>query len=198
MYNKNVSKLRNEVNKMKYEFDGISTEQFNEQDKELFTEYYDGTLIEKDNFTVELDSKEVKLHLYIEHIDMSEYEDTDDQIISIGVVPAFESLSEKHQQDILGQFTEDDQEYFKNHTDELLQDSISYGFGITLRSETVKEDDVENKINSAIAVRHSVSGLIGFELDRYVNRIGNTGWDFLADYCEDQDLIKSAMARFKK
>ena len=102
---------------MTYEFDGISTEQFNEQDRELFTEYYEGTLIEKDNFTVELDSKEVKLHLYIEHIDMSEYEDTDDQIISIGVVPAFESLSEKHQQDILGQFTEDDQEYFKNHTD---------------------------------------------------------------------------------
>ena len=183
---------------MKYEFDGISTEQFNEQDRELFTEYYDGILIEKDNFTVELDSKEVKLHLYIEHIDMSEYEDTDDQIISIGVVPAFESLSEEHQQDILGQFTDEDKEYFKNHTDELLQDSISYGFGITLRSETVKEDDVENKINSAIAIRHAVSGLIGFELDRCMNRIGNTGWDFLADYCNDADLIQMACSRFEK
>ena len=181
---------------MTYEFSGISTEQFNPQDRELFTEYYDGTLIEKDNFTVELDNKEVKLHLYIEPIDMSEYEDTDDQIISIGVVPAFESLSEKHQQDILGQFTEEDQEYFKNHTDELLQDSISYGFGITLRSVTVKENDVENKINSAIAVRSAVSGLIGFELDRYVNRIGNTGWDFLADYCNDEDPVKKALARY--
>lgn len=40
--------------------------------------------------------------------------------------------------------------------------------------------------------------LIGFELDRYVNRIGNTGWDFLSDYCEDQDLIKLAIARFNK
>lgn len=183
---------------MTYEFDGISTEQFNEQDRELFTEYYDGTLIEKDNFTVELDSKEVKLHLYIEHIDMSEYEDSTDQIISIGVVPAFESLSEEHQQDILGQFTDEDQEYFKNHTDELLQDSISYGFGITLRSVTVQEDEVEHTIDSAIAVRHAVSGLIGFELDRHINAIGNTGWDFLSDYCEDQDLLGLAMARFNK
>ena len=184
------------MNTKTYEFDGMSTEQFNPQDRELFTEYYNGVLVEKEPFTVELDDKEVQLHLYIEHIDMSEYKDTDDQIISIGVVPAFESLSEKHQEDILSQFTDEDQEYFKNHTDELLQDSISYGFGITLRSETVKEDDVENKINSAIAVRHAVSGLIGFELDRYVNRIGNTGWDLLADYCNDEDIVQKALARY--
>ena len=68
---------------MKYEFDGISTEQFNPQDRELFTEYYDGTLIEKDNFTVELDSKEVKLHLYIEIIWSSVSSNSDMSICSI-------------------------------------------------------------------------------------------------------------------
>ena len=183
---------------MRYEFNGISTEQFNEQDKELFTEYYEEYLIEKEPFTVELDSKEVKLHLYIEDLDMAEYEDTEEHVITIGVVPAFESLSEKHQQDILEQFTEEEQEYFKNHTEDLLHDSISYGFGIPLRSETVKADEVEHTINSAIAVRSAISGLIGFELDRYINRIGNTGWDFLANYCEDLDLIKTAMARYEK
>ena len=182
---------------MKYEFDGISTEQFNEQDRETkFTETYDGILIEKEPFTVELD-KEVQLHLYIEDIDMSEYEDSTDHIITIGVVPTFESLSEKHQQDILGQYPKEDQEYFKNHTDELVQDSLSYGFGIPLRSVTVTDlDKLEYTLNSAIAVRGGVSGLIGFELDRYVNRIGNTGWDFLSDYCEDANPIELALSRY--
>lgn len=184
---------------MKYEFDGISTEQFNEKDRELFTEYYDGTLVEKDSFTVELDDKEIKLHLYIRDIDMSEYDDTEEHIILIGVVPTFESLSEKNQQHYLKQFTEDEREYYKKHADELLQDMISYGFEITLRSETVTDlNEIEHKINSAIAVRHAISSLIGFELDRYVNRIGNTGWDFLADYCEGRDLIELAKARFEK
>jgi hypothetical protein len=92
---------------------------------------------------------------------------------------------------------EEDREFYKNNTDALLPDIISYGFGITLRSETVENpEDVEDKVNSAIAVRHGVSGLIGFELDRYVNRIGNTGWDLLADYCNDEDIIKKALARY--
>jgi hypothetical protein len=186
------------MNTKTYEFDGMSTEQFNPQDRQNFMEYeFENLLIEKSAFTVELDSKEVKLHLYIQDTDMSEYDNTDEHVIEIGVVPEFESLSEKHQQGILSQFMEDDQEYFKNHTEELLFDIISYGFGITLRSVTVENpDDVEDKINSAIAVRHAVSGLIGFELDRYVNRIGNTGWDFLADYCNDEDPIKKALARY--
>lgn len=185
---------------MKYEFDGINTKSYNEQDRQNFMEYeFDNLLIDKTSFTVELDDKEVKLHLYIEDIDMSEYDNTDEHIISIGVVPAFESLSAKHQEDILSQFSEDDREFYKNNTDCLLFDSITYGFGIILRSETVTNpDDVEYKVNSAIAVRSAVSGLIGFELDRYMNCIGNTGWDFLSDYCMNVDLIKTAMARFEK
>jgi hypothetical protein len=67
-----------------------------------------------------------------------------------------------------------------------------------LRSVTVQEDEVEHTIDSAMAVRHAVSGLIGFELDRHINAIGNTGWDYLSDYCEDQDLLQLAIARFKK
>lgn len=184
---------------MKYEFNGISTEQFNEQDRELFTTSYDEeTLIENKPFTVELDNKEVKLHLYIEHIDMSEFEDSTDHIISIGVVPAFESLSDKNQQDILSQFAEDEQDMVKEDTMGLVREGLCYGFGIPLRSVTVQEDEVEHTIDSAIAVRHAVSGLIGFELDRHINAIGNTGWDFLSDYCEDQDLLGLAIARFNK
>lgn len=31
-----------------------------------------------------------------------------------------------------------------------------------------------------------------------LNRTGNTGWDFLSDYCEGADLLKLAMDRYKE
>ena len=185
---------------MKYEFDGISTESPVEPNTNEFYEIYDRILIEKKPFTVELDDKEVELHLFIDDTDMAEYEDTENHIITIGVVPAFKSLSKDHQDDILSQYDmDDDKEQLKNDTEWQLGDAISYGFGLPLRTVTVTNpDDVEYTIKSAIAVRHAVSGLIGFELDRCMNRIGNTGWDFLADYCTDKDLLQMAMARFEK
>ena len=180
-----------------YEFDGISTEQYNPQDRENFTEPYDGTLVEKDTFTVELDSKEVQLHIYIEDTDMSEYEDTQDHVITLGVVPSFNSLTAEHQEDILNQFMPEDRELMLQDTSALIQDALSYGFGIPLHTVTISNpDNVEHAINSAIAVRSGVSGLIGFELDRPRNLIGNTGWDLLSDYCEGVDSVQLALSRF--
>lgn len=181
----------------KYEFDGISTEQFNETDRELFTESYDGTLIENSSFTVELENKNVELHIYIEDVDMSEYEDSEDHVITLGVVPNFDSLSEKHQEDILSQFMEEDRDRLKEDKETLIHEGLCYGFGVPLHTVTVKPEEVEHTINSAIAVRGGVSGLIGFELDRPRNMMGSTGWDLLDDYCCDIDYIKATMDRYK-
>ena len=63
---------------MKYEFDGISTEQFNITDKDLFYDFYETILISKDSFQVELDSKSIDLHLYIEDIDMADFDDVEE------------------------------------------------------------------------------------------------------------------------
>lgn len=184
---------------MDYEFSGISTKQFNEQGRENdFYEVYETILIEKKPFTVELDSKEIKLHLYIEDMDMADYDDCTDHIVSINVVPTFESLSEKNQQSILSQFPEDEHDMILKDTQGLLYEVLCYGFNVPLRSVTVTDlSELEHTINSAIAVRSAVSGLIGFELDRRVNRIGNTGWDFLSSYCEDTDLLKVVMDRYE-
>ena len=181
----------------KYEFDGISTESFNPEDKKEFEEHYDGTLIEKRPFEVELENKNINLHIFIQDTDMSEYEDSTDHIITIGVVPSFESLSDKSKEDILSQFIEEDREYFKEHTDELLMDNLSYGFSVPLHTVTVQPEEVEHAIESAIAVRFGVSGLIGFELDRPRNMIGSTGWDLLNDYCCDIDFIKTTLNRYQ-
>lgn len=179
----------------RFEFDGMSTDNYT--DIKEFIEYQDqGLIIETVPFTVELDSKEVELYLYIEDLDMSEYDTTTDHVISIGVIPSFDSLSEKSKKSILDQFMPEDRESMLEDKESLLFDIFLYGMHVSLKSETVNESEAEHKVESAIACRHAVSGLIGFDLDRYQNRIGNTGWDFLSSYCEDKDLIGTALARF--
>lgn len=179
----------------KFEFAGMSTEQY--EDIKEFIEYQDnGLIIETVPFTVELEDKEVELYLYIEDLDMAEFDTVTDHIVSIGVIPSFDSLSEDNQEKILGQFMPEDRARLLEDKESLLFDIFLYGFHLGLRSETVKQEDAEKTVESAIAVRRAVSGLIGFELDRYQNRIGNTGWDFLDDYCNNKDLLQMALARF--
>lgn len=181
----------------KYEFNGMTTESYNQQDKEQFVEISDNLLIKKVPFTVELENKDIELYLYIEDTDMSEFEnDNTNHIISIGVIPSFNSLSTDNQKTILEQFSEDEQERIKADTLALAYEGYLYGYQLSLRSETITEDTIDYKIKSAIATHTAVEGLIGFELDRCYNRIGNTGWDFLDDYCNDKDLLAMAMDRY--
>lgn len=179
----------------KFEFSGMSTDNF--VDIKESREYQgSGLIIETVPFTVELENKEVELYLYIEDLDLSEFDISTDHEISIGVIPSFDSLSEKNKESILDQFMPEDRERMLEDKESLLYDIFLYGMHVSLKSETVNESEAEHKVQSAIAVRHAVSGLIGFDLDRYQNRIGNTGWDFLSSYCEDTDLVKTALARF--
>ena len=178
-----------------YKYGGISANQFNADVEKDFTKTYDGTLIENTPFTVYLTDKEVQVYLYIEDLDMAEYEYNTDHVITVGIVPAFNSLTKNRQDNILSQFDETTRENFKSNEIGLVHESLLYGYGIPLRSETVSVDDAEDTMKSAIAVRGGITGLIGFELDRYQNRIGNTGWDYLSEYCEDKGLIKMALGR---
>ena len=183
-----------------YKFSTMTAEQFNEQDMDNFTNYFDTVWISKEPFTVELDTKDIKLHLSIEYLDMSEcIADCDTQEISIGVIPTFDSLSDKHKNDLLSQFTAEDREQYKANPTALLYDILCYGFKLTLHTETTEDlNKVDHLIKSAVAVSPCVSGLIGFDLDKMQNRIGNTGWDLLSDYCEGADLLKLAMDRYNK
>ena len=183
-----------------YKFSTMTAEQFNEQDMDNFTNYFDTVWISKEPFKVQLDTKEIELHLFIEYLDMSEYTaDCNTQEISIGVIPTFDSLSDKHKNDLLSQFTAEDQEQYKANPTALLYDILCYGFKLTLHTETTEDlNKVDYLIKSAVAVSPCVSGLIGFDLDKMQNRIGNTGWDLLSDYCEGADLIELAMDRYRE
>ena len=183
-----------------YKFSTMTAERFNEQDMDNFTNHFDTIWISKEPFTVELDTKKIKLHLFIEYLDMSEcIADCNTQEVSIGVVPTFDSLSEEHKNQILSQYTADEKERMLANPAALLYDILVYGYKIALHSETTEDlNKVDHLIKSAVAVSPCVSGLIGFDLDRVFNRIGNTGWDFLSNYCENANLVQLAMNKYNK
>ena len=185
---------------MTYEFSTMTTEEFDEQNIDKFENYSDQVWISKEPFTVELNAKEIELHLFIEYLDMSEYTaDCNTQEISIGVIPTFNSLTDKYKDSILNQYPKEKQDSVKDNPKALLYDIMAYGLNITLHTETTQNvNEVDHLIKSAIAISPCVSGLIGFDLDRMFNRIGNTGWDLLSDYCEGTDLLQLALERYNK
>lgn len=183
-----------------YKFSAMTAERFNEQDMDNFTNHFDTIWISKEPFTVELGTKKIKLHLFIEYLDMSEcIADCNTQEVSIGIVPTFDSLSEEHKNQILRDYTADEKKRMLANPAALLYDILVYGYKIALHTETTEDlNKVDHLIKSAVAVSPCVSGLIGFDLDRVFNRIGNTGWDFLSNYCENANLVQLAMNKYNK
>jgi len=106
---------------------------------------------------------------------------------------------------------------------EALYDAYAYGGGVPVNMESVsssKKCDVDSKVNEDpnfgtyrrfktmddadkyIREVHchnvnAVMGLIGFYLDRGVNRIGTTGWDVIYHMTEGRELFKPAFDRLK-
>lgn len=186
-------------NQYKYEFSSMKTNMLYDDTRQEFEEYHVGLWINTHPFKVELDTKEVDLHVYIDIMDMSEFtDDSDECIVTLGVIPSFNSLTDNCQEKILNQFIDEDRKRLLKDKEQLLMDILDYGYAIQLYNETVKSDNLKNTIDSAMAVSPCIKGLIGFELDRMVNRIGNIGWDLLRDFCEGIDLIRVAIERYKQ
>ena len=55
-----------------YKFSTMTAERFDEKDMDNFTNHFDTIWISKEPFKVQLDTKEIELHLFIEYLDMSE------------------------------------------------------------------------------------------------------------------------------
>lgn len=185
---------------MSHKFSTMTTEELYPELRDNYFKNYDKTLIQKEPFTVELDDKEIKLHLFIRNVDMSDYEDSQDHIIEIGIIPSFNSLTEKHQHDITNQYDHNEKDMLLNDNITLLSDVLDYGFTLTLHSETITTTDmdkVQELMDTALSVSPCVSGLIGFDLDRIYNRIGNTGWDILNEYCCGVDRLDAVLERYK-
>lgn len=191
--------MTEQKNQYKYEFSNIKTNLLTDKIKQEFKGYYESLWINTHSFKVELDTKEVDLHVYISITDMSEFTyDSDEYLVTLGVIPSFNSLTDSHQESILNQFIDEDRERFLKDKECLLMDILDYGYTIQLHNEIVNSDNLIDTIDSAMAVSPCIKRLIGFELDKIMNKIGNTGWDLLRDFCEGIDLTRVALERYKQ
>lgn len=86
------------------------------------------------------------------------------------------------------------------------QDLLDYGCYVVMARELLKGIDGDEPLDSQLVVDkvkvaakclQFYGGTCGFYLDRYQNRIGSTGWDYLNEWCSDIDSCKAALDRWK-
>jgi hypothetical protein len=188
-----------------YEFAGIATKLDNNYDISTNVEHdYDygeqRVLWSKETYSCYLDEQEVQFKLVVQAEDL--YGITGDKLckgqvdIEVLLVPLAKCCSQKT--------LEKANAGEGSPTNE--QDLYDYGCYVVMGRELlegVKGDTpmetevVQDKIKAAVASMTCFGGMCGFYLDRYQNRIGSTGWDYLADWCQDIDFCTAALDRWK-
>ena len=190
---------------MKYEFGNVSTELDDfKLDDHVENNYNDGErwlLWSKSTYKCYLDEKEVEFKLVVQADDL--YGLCGDKFckgkveVELYLVPLAKCCNEATLKKANGG---DDRP-----TDE--QDLFDYGCTVLMGRESLEDiegddpletDTVKHTVHSAVAVLSAYGGMCGFYLDRYQNRIGSTGWDYLNEWCGDgTDFCQAALNRWK-
>lgn len=190
---------------MKYEFGNVSTELDDfKLDDHVENNYNDGErwlLWSKSTYKCYLDEKEVEFKLVVQADDL--YGLCGDKSckgkveVELFLVPLAKCCTKA----TLKKANSGDD----RPTDE--QDLFDYGCTVLMGRESLEDiegDDpletetVKHTVHSAVAVLSTYGRLCGFYLDRYQNRIGSTGWDYLNEWCGDgTDLCQAALNRWK-
>ena len=186
---------------MKHEIFGISTDMDIKFD-EKFEVIYDNSermiAQSKETFTHEEEGFNFKYKYVVDVIDGCTWDGEDVYYIDFVLVPTYDSLGEKHKKSVLSSACVDE-------CDVNIYDVLADGVSLFLGSETFSTNDVpmdENEevmgaLDSIASVFELINSIRGFYFDRYVNKIGNTGWDFLNDYINDIPFTDSLMKRYK-
>lgn len=190
---------------MKYEFGNVSTELDDfKLDDHVENNYNDGErwlLWSKDTYKCYLDEKLVEFKLVVQADDL--YGLCGDKFckgkveVELFLVPLAKYCNEATLKKANGDEG--------RPTDE--QDLFDYGCTVLMGRESLEDiegDDpletetVKHTVHSAVAVLSAYGGMCGFYLDRYQNRIGSTGWDYLNEWCGDgTDFCQAALNRWK-
>lgn len=102
---------------------------------------------------------------------------------SLALVPCANSLGEKKRSEVALCCGLDEE-------DLTIYDIWSYGCNVQFGCESEEGEEFNDEYFSLIAsVFESINSLRGFYLDRYVNRIGNNGWDMLEDFINDVPFL---------
>jgi len=109
--------------------------------------------------------------------------DENEYLYSLMLVPTCESVNKEKQESVLS----------SGGCDEIY-DVCSYGCNVSMCSACEKSETWdEGIVTKMMSIVEVINSLRGFYLDRYVNRIGNTGWDMLDDFINGNDFLKKVI-----
>lgn len=185
---------------MKYSFAGVSTDDDRHTLEDKFVERYndggEAYYVSKQTFNHVEDGLNFRYKYVIEVVDLREFCSENKVTVNLMIVPTLQSLSEKNRNSILRDFGGDVSTY----------DIARYGLKVALGGEEFDIDDEDSDwedreeirecLNGIANIFETINGMRGFWLDRIQNGIGNTGWDFLNDYINDQSFTEAAFNRY--
>jgi hypothetical protein len=184
---------------MKHEIFGISTDMDIKFDEKFEVIYDSGeTMIaqSKETFTHEEEGLNFKYKYVIEVADGNTWDGENNYYIELSVVPTFDSLCNKKKEYLLDSACVEE-------CDVNIYDVFNEGYSLFIGYEKYPTNDIpmdEHKevtsaLDSIASVFETINAIRGFYFDKYVNRIGNTGWDFLNDFINDIPFIDSLNKR---
>lgn len=186
---------------MKHEIFGISTDmdiKFDEKFEVIYDDSERMVAQSKETFTHEEDGLTFNYKYVIEVINGNEYCGTDKYYIDLSVVPEYDSLGKQHKDSVLSLAGVDDCDV---NIFDVLSEGLSLSIGCkelpTNNTPMDEHEKVMSALDSIASVFETINAMRGFYFDRYVNGIGNTGWDFLNDFINDIPFIDSLNKRME-
>lgn len=184
----------------KIEIFGWQTDQRFDNWSEKFEQLYDNdeeTLyVSKEQFHHdEDDGLRFDYKYVVRFVDYSQYTDSDKIGYELLMVVMPKSLHKSQIEELAKQFGEDfdPKQIDLRDVIDCLTASVAFG-----RGKIDNWDEVDNELLKIAHVFDVMDRFRGFSLDKYVNRIGTTGWDVLAHATRGEDLFQPAFDRYKK
>lgn len=194
----------------KHTFCGSSSNDDRKFEDEFDIVFQDGdiTAVSKDTKRVYLGSKSIDLKLVLQIEDWYHYSDEHCILATLSYVPMFKNLHKDKKQSMLDSIG-DPNLTMKEYADNPMYyfDAVNEGLNIYLCQEKREYESEENYKEVLEKVKVDVAntccgyiGLVGFYLDKAVDRLGESGWDYLRQYCNGvkmQTILKELKKRYE-
>jgi len=112
--------------------------------------------------------------------------------VELKIVPT--ELTEEHKESIFGGIPDSEEAWDDEYVRSV--EIANYGLGVPAWRET--GDNVKELKEKARKQAPSIEALIGFYLDKPVNKVGSTGWDILKDALTNESWMDAGLERAKE
>lgn len=173
----------------KHNFAGVSSNSNIPVDKEFEIIYdngdYELDAVSKREFQCYLGSKTINYRIGLQIQDGAEFDSDGKMYVNLYLIPCYRNLHKKNKENFFASYAGgliDEKDYGKKDDMNYFQDAIWDGTYVVLHYETIDYDSSEDYLakqqkilEDCANTYQAITGLIGFHLDRYQNRIGYTG-----------------------